>query len=106
MFTSVRTYKGNAAEIEQMLPIIDEKFVPAVSDVPGMCSYQVIDCGGGAIMTVSCFETREGVEQSTQMAGEFVRDHLSEFEIERTGVIEGAARISVAQQGVLEPAHA
>ncbi len=106
MFTSVRTYKGNAAEIEQMLPIIDEKFVPAVSDLPGMCSYQVIDCGGGELMTVSCFETREAVEQSTQMAGEFVRDHLSEFAIERTGVVEGAARLSVAKQGVLEPAHA
>ena len=106
MFTSVRTYQADAAQIDEMLPIIDQKFVPAVADMPGMCSYQVIDCGGGVIMTVSCFTTEEGAERSTEMAGEFVRDELSDFQIERTNVAEGAARISVAQQGVLEATHA
>ena len=106
MFTSVRTYKADAAQVDEMLPIIDEKFVPAVADMAGMCSYQVIDCGGGEIMTISCFTTHEGAERSTEMAGEFVRDHLGDFQIERTNVAEGPARISVAQQGVLEPAHA
>ena len=106
MFTCVRTYQGDASQIDEMLSIIDEKFLPQLADMPGMCSYQVVDCGGGEIMTISCFTTQEGAERSTEMAGEFVRDQLSEYTLERTNVTEGAARISVAQQGVLEPSHA
>ena len=106
MFATVRTYQGDPAQIDEMLPIIDEKFVPQVADEPGMCAYQVVDCGGGKIMTISCFQTQEGAEHSTEMAGEFVRDHLSDFDIERVGVADGTVRINVAAQEVLEPAHA
>ena len=39
------------------------------------------------------------------MAGEFVADRLSEFDIERTDAKAGEARVSVAAQEMLEPAH-
>lgn len=106
MFTSVRSYQADPSKVDEILGIVDQRFVPAVADLAGLCSYQVIDCGDGLVMTVSCFTTEEGVERSTELATDFVRDELSDFQIERTNVSEGPARISVAQQAALEPAHA
>ena len=39
------------------------------------------------------------------MAKEFVTERLSDYEIERLGVMSGPVRVSIADQGVLEPAH-
>ena len=105
MYASVRTYKGDPAQTDEILSRVDEEFAPKIAELPGFCAYQVLDCGDGWFMTVSEFESREQAEHSLEMAAEFVRDRLSDFEIERTDAKAGEARVSVAAKGMLEPAH-
>ncbi len=108
MFASVRTYRTDPAKVDELLPIIDEEFVPTISERPGLCAYQVVDCGDGAIMSRSAASARARAPSTRpRWRREFVRRApVSDFEIERTDVTAGPLRISVADQGVLEPAHA
>ena len=56
MYASVRTYRTpNQEQMDAMLAIIDEGFVPQISEEEGFCAYQVCDCGDGTLMTITCF---------------------------------------------------
>ena len=105
MYASVRTYRSDPARVEELLRIVDQEFTPKIQDESGFCAYQVIDCGDGNLVTVSCFRDQDGVERSAELAADFVRDSLADFDIERTDLKGGAIRISLAAQEVLEPAH-
>jgi hypothetical protein len=105
MYASVRTYRMQPDQVEELLGIVDAEFVPKISEQPGFCAYQVCDCGDGDVLTISCFTEAEQAEQSTRLASEFVQQRLSDYSIERTDAKAGALRISVAAEEVLEPAH-
>jgi hypothetical protein len=105
MYASVRIYRSDPAKMDELLHIVDEEFAPKIQKEPGFCAYQVIDCGDGALVTVSCFREHEGVDRSVELAADFVRERLADYDIERTDAKAGAIRISLAAQEVLEPAH-
>ena len=105
MYASVRTYRADPAHVDEILRLADEEFAPKLAEEPGFRAYQMLDCGDGKVVTVSEFDTREQALHSLEMAAEFVRDRLSEFDIERTDAMAGEARVSVAAQEMLEPAH-
>ena len=105
MYASVRTYRSDPAKMDELLGIVDSDFVPTISDLPGFCGYQVIDCGDGSLVTISCFTSAEGVDASVEAAGKFVSERLADYDIERIDARNGAMRISVAGQAMLEPAH-
>ena len=106
MYATVRTYRADPAQMDALLHILDQDFVPQISERPGLCGYQAIDSGDGMLVTVSCFTSREEAEASTQMAAEFIQAKLSGFEIERTSVSSGEVKVNIAQESMLEPAHA
>jgi hypothetical protein len=105
MYTSVRTYRCDPAQMDELLAVVDEKFVPDITRQPGFRAYQVCDCGDGDLVTISCFAEAEQAENSTRLASQFVAENLADFEIERTDAKAGALRISEAAEQVLEPAH-
>jgi len=106
MYATVRTYRADPAQMDELLHILDQDFVPMISERPGLCGYQAIDGGDGTLVTCSCFTTREEAEASTRMAAEFIQAKLSGYEIERLGVTSGEVKVNIAQQSMLEPAHA
>jgi quinol monooxygenase YgiN len=105
MYASVRTYRSDPAKMEEQLQLIDEEFAPKLQREPGFCAYQVIDCGDGSLVTISCFRDRDAVERSVELAAAFVRERLADFDLERTDAKAGDIRISLAAEEVLEPAH-
>ena len=106
MYASVRTYRCDPTQVDELLHIIDQEFVPKIRERPGLCAYQAVDCGDGRLVTITCFRNREEAEGSAEIAAQFVRDRLSDFEIERTDLMAGELRVNLAEQEVLEPAHA
>ena len=106
MYATVRTYRADPAQMDELLHILDQDFVPMISERPGLCGYQAIDGGDGTLVTCSCFTSRNEAEASTQMAAEFIQAKLSGYEIERTGVNSGQVKVNIAQESMLEPAHA
>ena len=105
MFASVRTYRADAAQIDDLLHILDEKFMPRITEADGFCGYQAVDCGDGALVTVSCFSSRDQAEESSAMAADFIREELSGYDIERLDVKAGEVRVNMAAEDIMEPAH-
>jgi hypothetical protein len=105
MYASVRNYRTDAATMDELLGIADEKFVPRVSGMEGFCGYQMVDDGNGRLMTISCFQTQDQAEASVEAAAEFVKEDLADYDIERLDSVSGEVRVSVETDAVLEPAH-
>ena len=56
--------------------IVDEGFVPLISEIPGFIAYYWVDAGDGVMVSTSVFEHKDAEEQTNFVAGEFVQEHL------------------------------
>ena len=76
MYVAVRRYEGvtNPSEAGR---IVDEGFVPLISEIPGFVAYYWVDAGDGVMVSTSVFEHKDAEEQTNFVAGEFVQEHLA-----------------------------
>lgn len=76
MHAVVRRYEGvtDPAEAGRR---VNEGFVPLLRQVQGFVAYYWVDAGGGVMVSTSVFQDRVGAEESTDRAGDFVRDRLA-----------------------------
>lgn len=87
MYAVIRRYKVKPGSGEELARRAQQGFVPIVQGIPGFVAYYGIQSGNDEIATVSVFETREGEEESTRKAAEWVAQNVAEF-------IEGRPEIS------------
>jgi len=106
MFTTIRQYRCDPSMVSELAHRIDESFAQDIADQPGFVAYEVIDCGGGDLFTLSVFSDREASERTTELATTFIREHLSDLEIERTGLFTGEVVVNRAMRDMLEMVHA
>ncbi|MBR8640379.1 hypothetical protein KEF29_16485 [Streptomyces tuirus] len=78
MHAVIRQYEGvtDPAEAGRR---VNEGFVPLLRQVPGFVAYYWVDAGGGVMVSTSVFQDRAGAEESTERAGDFVRERLAEL---------------------------
>ncbi|MFE4920146.1 hypothetical protein [Streptomyces sp. NPDC056661] len=76
MYAVVRRYEGvtDPAEAGRQ---VNEGFLPLLRQVQGFVAYYWVDAGGGVMISTSVFQDPAGAEESTERAGEFVRDRLA-----------------------------
>jgi hypothetical protein len=58
---------------------VQEAFLPVVSDIPGFVAYYWVDAGGGVMLSVSVFESKEGADESNRRAAVVVREKLATY---------------------------
>ena len=75
MYVAVRRYEGvtNPSEAGR---IVNEGFVPLISEIPGFVAYYWVDAGDGVMISTSVYEHKDAVVQTNFVAGEFVQEHL------------------------------
>ena len=78
MYATVRRYEG-VSNTREVARIVNEGFLPIISEMPGFVAYYWVDAGDGVIVTTSVFEHKDAEEQSTFRAGEFIAEHLAPF---------------------------
>ena len=76
MYVSVRRFEG-VTDTRKVGQLVDEGFVPIISEIPGFVAYYLVDAGDGVMVSTSVFEHQEAEEESTWRAGEFVAQHLA-----------------------------
>jgi hypothetical protein len=76
MYVAVRRYEG-VSDSQKVGQLVDEGFVPIISEMPGFVAYYFVDAGDGVIVSTSVFEHKDAEEQSNFRAGEFVAEHLA-----------------------------
>jgi hypothetical protein len=94
MQASIRKYKVDESQMDEVSRSVEERFVSRVSAVPGFVAYYVIDAGNGILITVTVGDDADVVQQSADMAAEFVRDELADVEIERVEAASGEVTVS------------
>ena len=105
MHMSIRTYRVGSGSIDDLMHRVDRDFAEAMAQEPGFIAYQAVDCGDNEVMSITLFRDEAGAAESIELAAEWVKDNLGEFELERTEMIGGEAMVSRAASEVLEPAH-
>jgi hypothetical protein len=96
MHASVRKYKVDEDQMDEVSRRAAETYVPRASAVSGFVAYYLVDAGHGILIAVNVADDAEAVEQLADVAAEFVRDDLSDLEIERVEAAHGEVRASQA----------
>jgi hypothetical protein len=76
MYATVRRYDG-VSDPSEVARLVNEGFLPIISEMPGFVAYSMVDAGDGVIVSTSVFEHKDAEEQSNFRAGEFVQEHLA-----------------------------
>jgi hypothetical protein len=106
MYTSVRQYQVDPADMDEVCRRVDEGFADRVAERPGFAGYECVDCGDGTLITITVFEDRESAEDSMLLAAEFVREELSDLTIERVGAFTGDVRVNRGRARLTDLVHA
>ncbi|MFI9751253.1 hypothetical protein [Streptomyces collinus] len=78
MHAVIRRYEGVTDPTEAGRRV-NEEFLPLLRQVQGFVAYYFVDAGGGVMVSTSVFQDRAGAEESTERAGDYVRDRLAEL---------------------------
>ena len=73
---TVRRYEG-VTDTKEAERVVQEGFVPLISKLPGFISYYWTDAGSNVMISVSVYTTKEGEEESTRIAADFVKQHMT-----------------------------
>jgi len=88
VYGAIRTYR--VTDVEELSRRVRDEFVPMVRDVPGFVAYYVIDAGGGKASSITICEDREGVEESTARAADWISERLA-------SLIESGPEITIGE---------
>jgi heme-degrading monooxygenase HmoA len=94
MYAAIRQYEMGAGSVADFMRAVDEGFADALSQQPGFRAYHVIASGSDEIVAVTLFEDRDSAAWSDQVAAEFVRERLQQFQLNLTSSMSGEVGVS------------
>ena len=79
MHVTIRRYESiDQSRKSEVLKKADESLVPTLSELPGFNAYSLIDSGNGVMTSVGFFDTAAQADESTRVAGSWLREHKLE----------------------------
>jgi len=105
VFASMRRYRLQPGLLAEFTRRVDESFADQLAAQPGFVSYELIDCGGGDLFTLSIFLEPGQAEASRELARLWTEDNLQDIEHTRFDAIQGESLVSRAAPGMLDPGH-
>jgi hypothetical protein len=103
MFASMTRYRLQPGSLAKFTRRVDESFADQIAAQPGFVSYQLIDCGGGDLFTLSIFLESGQAEASRELAQRWTEDNLQDIEHTRFDAIHGESLVSRDAPGMLDP---
>jgi hypothetical protein len=105
-YAAIRQYEMGAGSVSDFVRIIDRGLAETLSGQPGFLGYYVITSGADEVVSVSMFDDEDSAVRSNQLAAEFVRDRLQQFQLNLTVAMSGQVRVSRAAGAVNGPVQA
>jgi hypothetical protein len=97
VFAAIRSYqtKGPVSQElrDQFARDIERDFVPKIEHLSGFHGYYAVDCGENRLVTISLFETKAGVTESTRIAAEHLKTTKMPVDLGSPDVAEGEIRV-------------
>lgn len=94
MYAAVRQYEMGSGTVSDFMRIVDEGLAETLSSQPGFVAYHVVASGADEVVSVSLFDDQESATRSNELAAEFVRDRLQQFQLNLTSALSGEVRVS------------
>jgi hypothetical protein len=107
-FGRVRRYRIAKGEIGELVwRLVDTGLAERIAELDGFVAYLVFSGGAGELVSVSVFRDEATATVSDELALQFVRGELADFDIKRTDMIGGGSiMVSRVTETLLEPVHA
>jgi hypothetical protein len=97
MFAAIRSYQAKdpvSQELrDQLAREIERDFVPKIEHLRGFHGYYAVDAGPDRLVTISLFETMEGVNESTRIAADHLKTAKLSVDLGSPDVAEGEIRV-------------
>jgi hypothetical protein len=75
MHATIRRYESvDKSRTAELVKKVDENLLPALSALPGFNGYSLIDTGNGVMSSVGFFDTEAQADESTRVAGTWLRE--------------------------------
>jgi hypothetical protein len=104
MHVTIRRYESiDQSRKGEVLKKVDEKLLPVLSELPGFGGYSLIDAGNGVMTSVAFFETAAQADESTRVAGSWLREQKLETALPNPPKIT-SGNVVVHKTGELVPA--
>ncbi|HYD32090.1 MAG TPA: hypothetical protein VEB64_14715 [Azospirillaceae bacterium] len=94
MFISIRKYHG-IRQIDELNRRVQQEFVPILKEIPGLKGYHTVDCGGGTVVSISLFDSREQALASNDKAREWVQSRLTDLITDPPEILAGPTGVDV-----------
>ena len=95
MFVAIRQYKIRLDAVDEVTRQVQEGFLPLIRQSPGFIDYYWLNAGNGFLVSLSIFQDRATAEASTELAADYVRQHLATLVRNPPEVIEGEVILRV-----------
>lgn len=92
MYAVVRHYHFRKEDSEKIDQLVQDGFVPLIKKAQGFVRYYWLDTGEGEGASLSVFEEKAGADESIRLAADFVKEHMSQFLVQKPEVIEGPVK--------------
>ena len=89
MHAAIRRYQVDPGSVDEVKRGINEGFLPIIKDASGFQAYYALDGGDGRLASVSVFEDRAGAEESTRVAGDYIRQNMASLLPDPPEVLQG-----------------
>ena len=75
MHATIRRYESiDQSRKSELVKKVDENLLPTLGELPGFFGYSLIDAGDGVMTSVSFFDTAAQADESTRIAGSWLRE--------------------------------
>jgi hypothetical protein len=94
MFAAIRQYEIGAGSVRDVMNVVEKEFADTMAGQPGFVAYHVVASGSDEIVSVSIFQDESSAIRSNDLAAEFVRDHLGDFNANLTAGMSGEVMVT------------
>ena len=79
MHATIRRYESiDQSRKSELVKKVDENLLPTLRELPGFSGYSLIDAGDGVMTSVGFFDTAAQADESTRIAGSWLREQKLE----------------------------
>jgi hypothetical protein len=79
MHVTIRRYESiDQSRTSELVKKADESLLPTLSELPGFNGYSLVDAGNGVMTSVGFFDTEAQADESTRIAGSWLREQKLE----------------------------
>ena len=77
IYASIRHYKTNPGAVAEIARLVDEGFLPIISNVPGFFAYFALDTGNDTDALISVFQDEARADESDRMAADWAKENIA-----------------------------